>query len=192
MSLYNGIITAIASAFKITFPTPPNSLVDPVSLQLLGNLKIMTTAVIYRILLRPTPFTPPQWLAFALLTVSGMACTWDTLRPEAPLSAGPREAFVTPAGLALVLAYCVMGGFSGVYSEKILKDHRDVDLFEQGAALLLLSHACNAVQGSFCTSSASSLTVYSSSSRFLHCRCRLRMHTLPFSMATHRPRGSQC
>ena len=49
--------------------------VDPISFQLLSNLKIITTAILYRLLIRTTPFTRYQWAAFILLTASGALVT---------------------------------------------------------------------------------------------------------------------
>jgi probable UDP-sugar transporter A4 len=114
---------------------------DPISFNLLSNLRILTAAIIFRALIRTTPFTNYQWAAFVLLVISGTASTYESMVATADANAVWQEghkAFVTVPGLILMLVFCSMSGLSGVYSEKILKDHRDTDLFVQGMCYCLL------------------------------------------------------
>ncbi|XP_068181399.1 probable UDP-sugar transporter protein SLC35A4 [Antennarius striatus] len=99
---------------------------DPSSFQVLSNLKIASTALLYSLFLGKR-LRPVQWLALGLLMCAGVFQTYssldlgDTQRAEA--EEGPRL-HITTWGLFLVLVYCFISGLAAVYTEMVLKSQR--------------------------------------------------------------------
>ncbi|XP_035267352.1 probable UDP-sugar transporter protein SLC35A4 [Anguilla anguilla] len=102
---------------------------DPGSFQVLGNLKIGCTALLYRGCLGRR-LRPRQWLALALLTGAGVCHSYASLEPGGARGAdegGPdpaRRLHVSSWGLLLVLSYCAISGLAAVYTELTLKAQR--------------------------------------------------------------------
>ncbi|KAG5853384.1 hypothetical protein ANANG_G00072720 [Anguilla anguilla] len=108
---------------------------DPGSFQVLGNLKIGCTALLYRGCLGRR-LRPRQWLALALLTGAGVCHSYASLGPGGGRwgSRGTgggggrpdpaRRLHVSSWGLLLVLSYCAISGLAAVYTELILKAQR--------------------------------------------------------------------
>uniref|UniRef100_UPI00398EBF09 probable UDP-sugar transporter protein SLC35A4 n=1 Tax=Pristiophorus japonicus TaxID=55135 RepID=UPI00398EBF09 len=97
-------------------------LMDPVTFQVLGNLKIAATAACYSLLLR-RPLSARKWLALALLTTAG-ACHVGAMRPpegEGQEPGAPARLYITPLGAAAVAAYCCISGLAAVSTERALK-----------------------------------------------------------------------
>ncbi|XP_072204769.1 probable UDP-sugar transporter protein SLC35A4 [Excalfactoria chinensis] len=94
---------------------------DPSTFQILGNLKIASTALLYSLFLRRRLHVR-QWLALCLLLAAGLSYScgglWD---PRGSGSAPATRLHVTPVGLLLVAVYCLISGLSAVYTEAILK-----------------------------------------------------------------------
>jgi drug/metabolite transporter (DMT)-like permease len=114
------------------------SQMDAATFQVLCNLKVGTTAVLYRVLLR-RELRPQQWVAVGLLFAAAAVNSYATSRdPGAP--------FITPLGLAEMLGYCLVSGFAGVFTEKLLKESAaGLSFYLQNLLLYVFGVGLNAV-----------------------------------------------
>ncbi|KAH9505126.1 hypothetical protein Btru_059619 [Bulinus truncatus] len=93
---------------------------DPATYVVLGNLKIVTTAMLYKIIIRNTVALEGKSLALS-------------------------EIHITFLGLATLLCYCFISGFAGVFTEYILKKHLELSVFYQNILLYLFGVLFNFV-----------------------------------------------
>jgi|TARA_B110000977_G_scaffold26996_1_gene33880 UDP-sugar transporter A1/2/3 len=85
---------------------------DAPSYQILKNLNIISTGILYRLFLQK-PLTGVQWAALALL---GLGCA------TAQLSTGTDSVLSTPVmGLLMAVVMAILSGAAGVYTELIMK-----------------------------------------------------------------------
>ncbi|NXS56079.1 S35A4 protein, partial [Brachypteracias leptosomus] len=91
---------------------------DPSTYQVLSNLKILSTALLYSLLLRRR-LGPRRWLALLLLVAAGVSYSWGGLQD--PGSPTKMQLHVTLVGLLLLSVYCLISGLSAVYTEATLK-----------------------------------------------------------------------
>ncbi|XP_064609952.1 probable UDP-sugar transporter protein SLC35A4 isoform X2 [Liolophura sinensis] len=105
---------------------------DPTTYQVLGNMKIATTAVLYRMIIK-RHLTRVQWFSLFLLTLAGICDSYGGYGIKGNNSA--MEMHITPAGLALIFTYCVISGFSGVYTEFVMKKYFQLSLHVQNILL---------------------------------------------------------
>ncbi|XP_030067407.1 putative UDP-sugar transporter protein SLC35A4 [Microcaecilia unicolor] len=92
---------------------------DPSTYQVLSNLKISTTAVLYSIFLHQR-LTPRKWFSLFLLTVAGMCYAYGGLQDHQNPAAN-MQPYITLPGFGLVFIYCLISGLSAVCTELILK-----------------------------------------------------------------------
>nr|XP_056718695.1 probable UDP-sugar transporter protein SLC35A4 [Euleptes europaea] len=93
---------------------------DPSTYQVLSNLKIGSTALLYSMFLRQR-LTPRKWAALSLLTAAGVLYTYGGLQDVQRSPASAMELHITPVGLLLISVYCLISGLSAVYTEVTLK-----------------------------------------------------------------------
>ncbi|KFQ31122.1 putative UDP-sugar transporter protein SLC35A4, partial [Merops nubicus] len=91
---------------------------DPSTYQVLSNLKIVSTALLYSLLLRRR-LGARRWLALLLLVAAGVSYSCGGLQD--PGGPSRMELHITPVGLVLISVYCLISGLSAVYTEAILK-----------------------------------------------------------------------
>ncbi|XP_056131389.1 probable UDP-sugar transporter protein SLC35A4 [Lampris incognitus] len=117
---------------------------DPSSYQVLSNLKIASTALLYSLCLGKR-LVPTQWLALWLLTGAGVCHSYSILDLSDPeqAEASPRL-HITAWGLFLVLVYCFVSGLAAVYTERVLKSQR-LPLSLQNLYLYLFGVAINGI-----------------------------------------------
>lgn len=99
---------------------------DPSSFQILSNLKIASTALLYSLCLRKR-LRPVQWLGLGLLVAAGVSHSYNTLDLVDPEGAEAEESsrlHITVWGLFLVVVYCCVSGLAAVYTERVLKSQR--------------------------------------------------------------------
>ncbi|XP_027697323.1 probable UDP-sugar transporter protein SLC35A4 [Vombatus ursinus] len=100
---------------------------DPSTYQVMSNLKIGSTALLYCLCLNRR-LSARQGLALLLLTGAGACYAAAGLQdpqgllPPPPAAAMPLH--VTPLGLLLLLLYCLISGLSSVYTELLMKRQR--------------------------------------------------------------------
>jgi len=94
------------------------SYLDAPTYQLLNNIKIIGTGLLYRIFLAK-PLRMVQWVGLAVLMFGQMVATIDT---SGGTSARP-EGFLT--GVCVMFVLAAMSGMAGVYNESLLKGSTD-------------------------------------------------------------------
>eukprot|EP01137_Pigoraptor_chileana_P034599 Opistho-2@27393 len=90
---------------------------DAASFVVLCNFKIVTTALLFRVIMRKH-LTQAQWAAMPLLVLAGALNGYSGMSHN---EATEGHVFVTTRGAVLMLVYCGISGLAGVYSEKVLK-----------------------------------------------------------------------
>lgn len=136
---------------------------DPSSYQVLSNLKIASTALLYSLCLGKR-LRLSQWFALGLLMVAGVCHTYSSLDVGDPIRAeadeGPRL-HITAWGLFLVLVYCFVSGLAAVYTERVLKSQK-MPLSLQNLYLYMFGVAINGLSSfSLITSDKNFLEGYS-------------------------------
>ncbi|XP_010156515.1 PREDICTED: probable UDP-sugar transporter protein SLC35A4 [Eurypyga helias] len=125
---------------------------DPSTYQVLSNLKIVSTALLYSLFLRQR-LDMRKWLALCLLVVAGVTYSYGGLQD--PGSPSKMQLHVTPVGLLLILVYCLISGLSAVYTEAILKTQalplslQNLFLYFFGVLLNLIGYFWSSAEGSF-------------------------------------------
>lgn len=121
---------------------------DPSSYQVLSNLKIACTALLYSSCLGKR-LQPAQWLALGLLMGAGVCHSYNSLDLEVTGQADAEDhpgLHITAWGLFLVLVYCFISGLAAVYTERVLKSQRlplslqNLYLYIFGVAINVVSH----------------------------------------------------
>ncbi|CAH1797910.1 unnamed protein product [Owenia fusiformis] len=106
---------------------------DPATYQVLGNLKILSTAFLYRLIIK-RPITGVQWVSLGLLATAGICNSYGGFQAKADeKSAG--EIHITMKGLIMISIYCFISGLAGVYTEYILKRHYQTSIHLQNTLL---------------------------------------------------------
>ncbi|CAF5043330.1 unnamed protein product, partial [Rotaria sp. Silwood1] len=97
---------------------------DPTSYQILSNFKILTTAILYRLIMKKR-LIKQQWFALILLFFGGLTYS---------------------LGIPMIVIYCTLSGLAGVYIEWILKRYyseslhlQNIFLYTYGTFLNLIS-----------------------------------------------------
>ena len=98
---------------------------DAASYQMLSNLKILTTAMCYRLIIKQK-LSYRRWSALFLLLLASLVYSIGTLR-SSPVTASTTddrvEMYIQPMGIPMMLTYCAVSGLAGVYNEWILKKY---------------------------------------------------------------------
>ncbi|KAL8622796.1 hypothetical protein ACOMHN_026917 [Nucella lapillus] len=113
---------------------------DPATYQVLGNLKIVTTAVLYRLILK-RPLKAQQWISVGLLTSAGFCDSIGNMVGKGQIDL--KEQYITATGLFAILTYCLISALAGVYSEFILKKDLHTSLHLQNMMLYSFSISLN-------------------------------------------------
>ncbi|XP_058264273.1 probable UDP-sugar transporter protein SLC35A4 [Hemibagrus wyckioides] len=141
-------LPALLYAFNNNLVVFMQAYMDPSSFQVLSNLKIASTALLYTSCLKKR-LRRAQWMALALLMVAGALHSYSSLDWEIPDQGGENaraRLHVTAWGLLLVLLYCFVSGLAAVYTEKVLKSQRlplslqNLFLYIFGVGINLTSH----------------------------------------------------
>lgn len=119
-------VPAILYAFNNNLVVLMQAYMDPSSYQVLSNLKIASTALLYSFCLGKK-LRLAQWLALGLLMGAGVCQSYSSLDLGDPERAKPEEGLklhITAWGLFLVLVYCCVSGLAAVYTERVLKSQK--------------------------------------------------------------------
>jgi probable UDP-sugar transporter A4 len=98
---------------------------DSATFQVLGNLKILTTAVLFYFIMGKA-LSRLKWFSLFLLFIAGIFYVFGNLKSKVgenteSLDKILGEMFITKLGIVMIIAYSFISGFSGVYSEYLLK-----------------------------------------------------------------------
>ncbi|MEQ2212145.1 hypothetical protein XENOCAPTIV_026100 [Xenoophorus captivus] len=152
-------VPAVLYTFNNNLVVVMQAYMDPSSFQMLSNLKIASTALLYSVCLGKR-LRSAQWVALGLLMAAGGFHSYSTLDLQGPQRAdvdeGPRL-HITAWGLFLVLVYCGVSGLAAVYTESVLKSQK-LPLSVQNLYLYVFGVAINGL---------SSLSTIGSDKRFL-------------------------
>ncbi|XP_029020691.1 probable UDP-sugar transporter protein SLC35A4 [Betta splendens] len=116
-------VPALLYAFNNNLVVLMQGYMDPSSYQVLSNLKIASTALLYSLCLGKK-LRRVQWLALGLLMGAGVCQSYSSLDLGDLEKAYPEEGLrlhITAWGLFLVLVYCWVSGLAAVYTERVLK-----------------------------------------------------------------------
>lgn len=119
---------------------------DPSSFQILSNLKIACTALLYSFCLGKR-LRPAQWLALGLLMIAGFSHTYISLDLGDTEPEQGSRLHITAWGLFLVLVYCFVSGLAAVYTERMLKSQK-LPLSLQNLYLYVFGVAINGISSS--------------------------------------------
>ncbi|KAG9490931.1 probable UDP-sugar transporter protein SLC35A4 [Eleutherodactylus coqui] len=117
---------------------------DPSSFQVLSNLKIVSTALMYSIFLGQKLFLR-KWLALSLLTAAGVVYSYGGIQ-DLEEQSSDAHLYISLQGLLLMVIYCLISGLSAVYTEVTLKTQRislnlqNIFLYSFGILVNVLIH----------------------------------------------------
>lgn len=117
---------------------------DPSSFQVLSNLKIVSTAVMYSVFLRQN-LSIRKWLALSLLTVAGVFYSYGGIQ-DLEQQSTDTQVYISLQGLLLMVIYCLISGLSAVYTEVTLKTQKiplslqNIFLYSFGIVVNFLVH----------------------------------------------------
>ncbi|KAK6178808.1 hypothetical protein SNE40_011308 [Patella caerulea] len=114
---------------------------DPTTYQVLSNLKIASTAVLYRIIMK-RKLSRIKWLSLGLLTLAGVIDSFSGNR-NIKLNDSIYEIHVTAKGLLMMFTYCFISGLSGVYTEYIFKRNLKCSIHLQNIFLYVVGIILN-------------------------------------------------
>ncbi|KER28567.1 hypothetical protein T265_13549, partial [Opisthorchis viverrini] len=136
---------------------------DPATYQVLGNFKILSTAILFRLIIR-RPISPIQWFALFLLLSAGFTHSVYLNYPILPFLSSPlplttsygsllaksaspppgsavppasasHRLHITVLGIFLIALYCTISGLSGVTTEYLMKQRAQMNIHLQNALL---------------------------------------------------------
>lgn len=119
-------VPAILYALNNNLVVLMQAYMDPSSYQVLSNLKIAFTALLYSLCLGKR-LQHAQWFALGLLMAAGVCHTYSSLDLGDSVSANADDVsrlHITAWGLFLVLVYCFVSGLAAVYTERVLKSQK--------------------------------------------------------------------
>ncbi|OXB74261.1 UNVERIFIED_CONTAM: hypothetical protein H355_011713 [Colinus virginianus] len=128
---------------------------DPSTYQILSNLKIVSTALLYSLFLHQR-LCVRKWLALFLLTAAGVSYSFGGLKdPQDSGSPSAMQLHITLVGLLLISVYCLISGLSAVYTEAILKTQalplnlQNLFLYFFGVLINLVGHFWSGAERGF-------------------------------------------
>lgn len=116
---------------------------DPSSFQLLSNLKIACTALLYSSCLGKR-LRPAQCSALGLLMIAGFSHTYFSLELDDAEHGQSSGLHITAWGLLLMVVYCFVSGLAAVYTEWMLKSQK-LPLSLQNLYLYVFGVAINGI-----------------------------------------------
>lgn len=114
---------------------------DPATYQVLSNLKILSTAVLYRVIIK-RPVTGIQWIALMLLALAGGCNSYGGLMAK-PGESSAGVIHITWLGLGMISVYSTISGMAGVYTEYILKGKYETSIHMQNGLLYIFGIILN-------------------------------------------------
>lgn len=120
---------------------------DPSSYQILSNLKIASTALLYSFFLGKR-LRPTQYSALGLLMIAGFSHMYISLDLDDTELGESSGLHITAWGLFLILVYCFVSGLAAVYTEWMLKSQK-LPLSLQNLYLYVFGVAINGISSAF-------------------------------------------
>lgn len=141
-------VPAVLYAFNNNISVLMQVEMDPATYQVLGNMKILSTAFLYRLIIKK-PISPLQWVALIMLMVAGASNSYGGIHQKVHEKniASATYVHITGKGLIMISLYCFISGLSGVYTELILKNRYEMSIHLQNSLLYIYGIIING--GSF-------------------------------------------
>lgn len=145
------VVPALLYAFNNHLVVFMQAHMDPSSFQVLSNLKIASTALLYTSCLGKR-LHHRQWFAMGLLISAGVSHSCFSFHLD---SKQDTAVYITSWGLLLVLVYCFVSGLAAVYTERVLKSQRlplsvqNVFLYAFGVVVNMASYLSGREQKGF-------------------------------------------
>ncbi|XP_066525834.1 probable UDP-sugar transporter protein SLC35A4 [Hoplias malabaricus] len=142
------VVPALLYSFNNNLVVFMQAYMDPSSFQVLSNLKIASTALLYTTCLGKR-LRPMQWLGLGFLMGAGVCHSYSSLDWDIPDEEDDKlssRLHITTWGLLMVLLYCFISGLAAVYTERILKTQclplslQNLFLYVFGVGINLASH----------------------------------------------------
>ncbi|KAA3674748.1 solute carrier family 35 (probable UDP-sugar transporter), member A4, partial [Paragonimus westermani] len=126
---------------------------DPATYQVLGNFKILSTAILFRLIIK-RKITALQWFALFLLLCAGLVHSYGNLLAKSTSNSITKNAttttqstshllHITALGILLISLYCILSGMSGVYTEYVMKKRAEMNIHLQNGLLYLFGVILN-------------------------------------------------
>ncbi|XP_065672546.1 probable UDP-sugar transporter protein SLC35A4 isoform X5 [Hydra vulgaris] len=132
MLLY--IIPAFLYTANNNLVTHVQRFMDPGSFQILSNMKIATSVIFYRLIINRY-VSRNKWLAVFFLFVASVLNSLGGLNIKNDLSL--KTIYVTKTGICLICLYSCISGFTGVFTEAVLKTYIETSIHAQNSILYL-------------------------------------------------------
>lgn len=114
---------------------------DPATYQVLSNLKILSTAILYRLIIK-RPVSWIQWIALTMLALAGGCNSYGGLMAK-PEESSAGVIHITWLGLGMISIYSTISGMAGVYTEYILKGKYETSIHMQNGLLYIFGIILN-------------------------------------------------
>ncbi|KAI3380046.1 hypothetical protein SNEBB_002056 [Seison nebaliae] len=112
-------------------------MMDAATYQLQSNLKILTTAICYQLILRKK-LTRKEWFSLILLFLA------TTYHSASHFNNKDDHSFhINLTGIIFIIIYSTISGIAGTYTEYILKKNRNINIFLQNIYLYIFGILCN-------------------------------------------------
>ncbi|CAH8602795.1 unnamed protein product [Heterobilharzia americana] len=161
ITIFPYTIPAVLYAFNNNLGLHIQLEMDPATYQILSNFKILSTAVLFRLIIKQR-ITPIQWFALLLLLTAGIVHSlgnFDTQKAFIPSSLSTTSKNnvssvihqvsssirITTKGVIMVSIYCTISGLSGVYTEHVMKKHATMNIHLQNFLLYTFGSILNGI-----------------------------------------------
>lgn len=137
-------VPAILYCFNNNVAILVQQYIDPASYMIISNLKIPTTALLYRLIIK-RPLTWLKWFAVVLLTTAGISNSLGNLVSDENLKDHANDVHVTLTGLSIMAIYCTVSAFAGIWTELIVKKQYEVSIHQQNCMMYTFGVVFNLV-----------------------------------------------
>ena len=132
------LVPAVLYAASNTLVYYGMSYINPALFHVLGNIRIITAGVLYRLMMGKKQ-TDVQWVALLILTFGAAIVTPDMEEVDSGSNANPMW------GLFFIILMCICSTSSSIYTEKYFKKSQDVSIFYQNCILYAYGIVVNAI-----------------------------------------------
>jgi len=132
------LVPAVLYAASNTLVYYGMSYINPALFHVLGNIRIITAGLLYRVMMGKTQ-TDVQWVSLLILTFGAAIVTPDMEESSSGSSENPIW------GLVFIILMCICSTSSSIYTEKYFKKSQDVSIFYQNCILYAYGIVVNAI-----------------------------------------------
>lgn len=130
---------------------------DPATYQVLGNFKILSTAILFRLIIK-RPLSLVQWFSLFILLFAGITHSYGSLIAKVAASgttngtqgsdmtdnkSNSTVLHISATGILMISIYCTISGLSGVYTEYVMKRRAQMNIHLQNSMLYIFGVLLN-------------------------------------------------